>query len=70
MKRRIFHLHIIETNEHKYYGSLAAIFLDNKDLGVSKFTLDRYDWSKPFENSKVVIRKGEMLSANDARLNS
>lgn len=63
-------MHIIETNEHKYYGSLAAIFLDNNALGISKFTLDRYDWSKPFENSKVVIRKGEMLSANDARLNN
>jgi hypothetical protein len=58
MKRRIFHLHLLETNEHKYYGSLAAIFLDNKDLGVSKFTLDRYNFTTPFENGKVVIRKG------------
>lgn len=50
MKRRIFHLELKAPSEHKYYGSLAAIFLDNKDLGVSKFTLDRYDFSEPFEN--------------------
>lgn len=68
MKRRIFHLHIIETNEHKYYGSLAAIFLDNKYLGVSKFTLDRFDFEKShYENEICIIRKGFMLSTGDVR---
>ena len=57
MKRRLFHLTIKATVEHKYYGSLAAIFLDNKDLGVSKFTLDRYDISGPFENEKCTSVK-------------
>lgn len=67
MKRRIFHLTIKATGEHKYYGSLAAIFLDNKDLGVSKFTLDRYDFSTPFENEICIIRKDFVLSTGDVR---
>ncbi|MBK8775582.1 MAG: hypothetical protein IPM10_12385 [Chitinophagaceae bacterium] len=67
MSRRLFHLAIKASGEHKYYGSLAAIFLDNKDLGVSKFTLDRFDFSEPFENEKVIIRKSWVLSAGDIR---
>jgi hypothetical protein len=66
MKRRIFHLHI-KPDTNKYYGSLQALFLDNKDLKVSKFTLDRYDFVKPFENEVCVINKGFVLSAGDIR---
>lgn len=69
MKRRLFHLHLKQTGEHKYYGSLAAIFLDktNPDLAVSKFTLDRFDFTDPFENDVCIIRKGFMHSAGDVR---
>lgn len=67
MKRRLFHLELKATSEHKYYGSLAAIFLDNTDLGVSKFTLDRYDFSQPFENERCIIRKYFVLSTGDIR---
>lgn len=66
MKRRIFHLHI-KPGTNKYYGSLQALFLDNKDLKVSKFTLDRYDFVKPFDNEVCVINKGFVLSAGDIR---
>lgn len=69
MKRKLYHLHILATDEHKYYGSLQAIFDDKNDVGVSKFTLDRYDWKEPYRNEKVIIRKGEMLTASEARLN-
>lgn len=65
--RRVFHLELKSAGEHKYYGSLAAIFLDNKDLGVSKFTLDRYDFQKPFENEVCVIRKDFIMSTGDIR---
>jgi len=67
MKRRLYHLYLKGKNEHKYYGSLAAIFLDNKDLGVSKFTLDRFDLVQPYENEVCVIRKGFMQSTGDIR---
>lgn len=68
MKRRLFHLYLKASNQHKYYGSLSAIFLDNKNLGVSKFTLDRYDFERPFINEICEIRKGYMQSAGDIRL--
>jgi hypothetical protein len=65
--RQIYHLHVLATDEHKYYGSLKAIFDDKNDVGVSKFTLDRYKWDKPFSNEKVVIRKGVMKTTNDVK---
>jgi len=65
--RKVIHLENKATGEHKYYGSLAAVFLDNKDLQVSKFSLDRYDFSQPFENEKCIIRKAFMSSAGDIR---
>jgi len=55
--RRIFHLELKEDNSHKYYGSLSALVEENTDIGISKFTLDRYDFSKPYENEIVIIRK-------------
>lgn len=67
MKKRLFHLTIKETGKHKYYGSLAAIFLDNKDLGVSKFTLDRYGFETPFESDVCIIRKDFVMSTGDIR---
>lgn len=66
-KHRVFHLTTKATGEHKYYGSLAAVFLDNKDLGVSKFTLDRYKFSQPFKNDVCIIRKGFVLSTGYIR---
>ena len=55
--RRIFHLEIKSENSHKYYGSLSALVEENIDIGLSKFKVDRYDFSKPYENEKVIIRK-------------
>ena len=65
--RRVFHVKFKATGEHKYYGSLAAVFLDNNNLGVSKYTLDRYDFSIPFENETCIIRKDYVLSAGYIR---
>jgi hypothetical protein len=67
MKRRLFHLHIKATNDHKYYGSLVGLLLDNEKLGISKSYLEKYDWSQPYENDLIIIRKGFMSSANDIR---
>jgi len=67
MKRKLFHLTIKATGEHKYYGSLTAVFLDNKHLNVSKFTLDRHDFTNPFENEVCKISKCIISSAGDIR---
>lgn len=67
MKRRLFHSHIKVNNEHKYYGSLAGLLLDNENIGISKSYLEKYDWLEPYENDLIIIRKGFMSSANDIR---
>ena len=58
--RKIFHLEIKSEKSHKYYGSLSALCSENTNLGVSKFTLDRFDFSEPFENATCIIRKSVM----------
>jgi len=58
--RKIFHLETKADNSHKYYGSLSALCSENPDLGISKFTLDRFDFAKPFENAICIIRKSVM----------
>jgi len=60
--RKIFHLEIKSEGSHKYYGSLSALCLENPNLGVSKFTLDRFNFSEPFENSICIIRKSVLKS--------
>ena len=59
--RKIFHLEIKSENSHKYYGSLSALCSENPNLGISKFTLDRFDFdTSNFENAICVIRKSVM----------
>lgn len=63
--RRLFHLQKKSDNSHKYYGSLSALCNDNTDLGVSKFTLDRYNFEeKEFENENYIIRKSVMKTTS------
>ena len=58
--RKIFHIQIKSDNSHKYYGSLSALVNDNSDLKISKFTLDRYDFEKHYEDDFCIIRKSVM----------
>lgn len=58
--RKIFHLETKADNSHKYYGSLSALCSENPKLGVSKFTLDRFDFTEPYENAICIIRKSVM----------
>lgn len=63
--RRLFHLQNKSDNSHRYYGSLSALCNDNTDLGVSKFTLDRFDFEeKEFENENYIIRKSVMKTTS------
>lgn len=59
--RKTFHLETKADNSHKYYGSLSALCSENPDLGISKFTLDRFDFdASNFENAICIIRKSVM----------
>lgn len=67
--RRIFHLQNKSGSSHKYYGSLSALCNDNADLGVSKFTLDRFDFEiGDFENTNFIIRKSVMKTTSQIDL--
>jgi len=67
--RRLFHLQNKSDSSHKYYGSLSALCNDNADLGVSKFTLDRYDFENgDFENENFIIRKSVMKTTSQIDL--
>lgn len=67
MKRTIFHIELKATNKHEYYTSLVSCWLANKEIGISLSYLQKYDWSKPFENEICIIRKGFALSAGYVR---
>lgn len=61
--RKIFHLETKADNSHKYYGSLSALVSENPELGISKFTLDRFNFdASNFENAICIIRKSVMKS--------
>lgn len=62
--RKVYHLE--KDSLHYYYGSLQAVFNAHNDLGVSKGTLDRYDWSKgEYVNEQIKLRVGNLLSASE-----
>jgi hypothetical protein len=63
--RKVYHLEI--EGLHSYYGSLQAVFNAHNNLGVSKGTLDRYDWSKgEYVNDQIKLRVGNLLSASES----
>ena len=76
MGRTIFHLQIKEEEQsHYYFGGLKAMFdyfnfskeeLKEK-IGIQYTSLKNFgiSKSKPFENDKVIIRKGILISRGD-----
>ena len=72
MPRTIFNVYFKTSNTRKYYGSLKAIFSDHKNegIGISVHTLyQRNDeaWQLPYENEKVKIERGELLTTGDVK---
>lgn len=69
--RSVVHLHLLESDEHHYYGSLASIFdyYDADALGVTYGTLKNYGLcnGRPFCNERCVIRKGVILAKKGNR---
>ena len=47
--RKIYHLEFKATGFNFHYGDLTILCKTwGKNLGVSKFTLDRWDFKKPY----------------------
>lgn len=65
-EKTVIHLTIKAGDQHSYYGSLACIFdhHSEEEIGVKYSKLRNYGISqdKPFENQKVIIRKGRLLT--------
>ena len=61
-ERTVVHLYLKDSDTHCYFGSMANLYeLHNKEeIGISFGSLRNFGLSaqKPYENKKVVIRKG------------
>ena len=70
-ERTVIHLHLLKTDEHHYFGSIANLYeyFDADTLGISYGSLRNYGLSseKAYKNSKCVIRKGLLLSKSGNR---
>lgn len=58
--RKVIHLENKNTNEHKYYGSLVALYKANEILIPKAFyhTLKRIKFKTPYETESYIIRLG------------
>lgn len=65
MSRKVLHLEIKLTGEHKYYGSLVALWNDND--AIPYHTIKRIDLSKGWENEAFKIRVGSLLTPSDVK---
>ncbi len=63
MSRKILHLENKTTGEHKYYGSLVALWKDND--AIPYHTIKRIDLSNGWENEAFKIRLGKLLTPAD-----
>ncbi|MDH8700931.1 hypothetical protein M2138_000265 [Dysgonomonadaceae bacterium PH5-43] len=65
-ERTVIHLYIKNDNTHHYFGSMANIYehFSYDQIGITFGSLRNYSLSskKPYENTKVIIRKGTLLA--------
>ncbi len=60
--RKIFHLEYKKRAKNKHFFSTTLVGIcENNEMGVSKATLDRWDFSKPYENDHVILTKVNLL---------
>lgn len=63
-QRQVIHLFIKESEEHHYFGSIPAMYenFTPEQLGVSMSSLYNRWKQEPWINSKVILRKGRLVS--------
>ena len=73
MKQNVIHLEIkkSDVNEHRYYGSKAAVYDDMEPagIGITYDSLRRHGnlVGKPYENKKCIIRQGSLVTKKGNR---
>jgi hypothetical protein len=63
MNKKLYHIEFknaFDNDKHFYYGDLT-ILCKTHDIGISKFTLDRWNFETLFENEICIIRKSELV---------
>ena len=63
MNKKLYHIEFknaLENEKHFYYGDLT-ILCNTHEIGISKFTLDRWNFETPFDNEVCIIRKSELV---------
>lgn len=62
-QRQVIHVHILDTDEHYYFGSIQAIYdiFSKNDIGIAAQTLYNRGLNEKYVNDKVVIRKGILI---------
>ena len=70
-ERTVIHLHLLDGDEHHYFGSIANIYehYTKEELGIAYSSLRNYGLSNehPYVNKKCIIRKGVLLSKSGNR---
>lgn len=60
----IYHLYLKAKQEHHFFNSIPFLFetqaRQGNELGVSRFTIERWDFKKEYENNLITLRKGEL----------
>lgn len=68
-QRQVIHVHLLNTDEHYYFGSIQAIYdvFTKDEIGVAPQTLYNRGLDKMYVNDKVVIRKGVLQQKKKAK---
>ena len=71
-EKKVIHLTIKEGDQHSYYGSVACIYDHHTvdEIGIKYSSLRNYGITenKPYENQKVIIRQGKLLTKDKKKL--
>lgn len=67
--KKVIHVYLKSEDKHLYFGSVKAIYqnLTSEQIGCSYDSLVRRGFSEDpnkFENSRCIIRKGEIIRMN------
>ena len=71
-ERTIFHLHLLETGEHYYFGSMKRLCIEygKDEIGIQYPSLRNFfaeNLNIHFENKKCIIRKGILKTTETQR---
>jgi hypothetical protein len=67
--RQVIHVHILDTDEHYYFGSIQAIYdtFSKNDIGIAAQTLYNRGLDEKYVNDKVIIRKGFLIAKSKTK---